>query len=140
MSLTRRFFLAAVLPVAFAAVRAYAAAPLSAAAIPNAAAVADRLRALVPAPESARLIGRAYLADCPEEGGDDAALAHLILADSDAPVSAFAEKRQRSFATDEPGTTACGARIGVRQGFSGKRFARARGDEGASSYEEKDKG
>ena len=76
MSPTRRFVLA--LPMALAAGRAGAAVPPATSA---GAAVADRLRALVPAPDSARLIGRAYLAGYPDESGDDATLARLILAD-----------------------------------------------------------
>jgi hypothetical protein len=50
MFLTRRFVFAAALPMAFAAARTYAALP--AAAVPgSAAAAAERLRALVPAPD-----------------------------------------------------------------------------------------
>jgi len=73
MSPTRRFVLA--LPMALAAGRA------ARAAVPPAADAAGRLRALVPAADSARLIGRAYLAGYPDESGDDATLARLILAD-----------------------------------------------------------
>jgi hypothetical protein len=94
MSPTRRFVLA--LPMAFAAARAARAAPLPPAATE---AAADRLRALVPAPESARLIGRAYLAGHPDEGGDDARLARLILADdpgaADAPPMPADARRLR---------------------------------------------
>jgi hypothetical protein len=89
MSLTRRFVLA--LPMAFAAVHARAVLRPLAASVPDttaAAAAADCLRALVPAPDSARLIGRAYLAGCPNEVGDDARLARLILADPGGPESA----------------------------------------------------